>query len=241
MESLTITYASLLEQGDREYNEDSLGVVSKDDQKAFILCDGLGGHGNGDVASGLVVERMKELLSEDNTIEDSILKAQEDLLAKQKEMDAETSMKTTIVCLSIKEGKAKVVHVGDSRFYHFENNKLIQQTKDHSVPQMLVNRGMIREKDIRHHEDRSRLLRVMGTEWDSPKYQVMEEFDVTPEDSFLLCSDGFWEMIEEKDMIKKLKTSKSPEEWLEKMKKTVLKHGKRVNMDNYSAITVFCR
>ena len=184
---------------------------------------------------------MKERLSEDNTIEDSILKAQEDLLAKQKEMDAEASMKTTVVCLVIKDGKAKVVHVGDSRFYQFKKHRLIQQTKDHSVPQMLVNRGMIREKDIRYHEDRSRLLRVMGTEWDAPKYQVMEEFDVSPDDSFLLCSDGFWEMIEEKDMAKTLKSSKTPEEWLEKMKKVVLRHGKKVNMDNYSAIAVFCR
>ena len=106
---------------------------------------------------------------------------------------------------------------------------------------MLVNRGDIREKDIRHHEDRSRLLRVMGTEWDAPKYQVVEGISLTKRSSFLLCSDGFWELIDEKMMCKLLKKSATPEEWLKNIEKIVLENGRGSNMDNYSAIAVFVR
>lgn len=106
---------------------------------------------------------------------------------------------------------------------------------------MLVNMGKIKEKDIRHHEDRSRLLRVMGTEWDAPKYQVVDNFTVTNHSSFLLCSDGFWELIDEKMMCKTLKKAKTPTEWLFNMREIILKNGKGTNMDNYSAIAIFVR
>lgn len=119
------------------------------------------------------------------------------------------------------------------------NNKL--RTKDHSVPQMLVNSGAIKEKDIRHHEDRSRLLRVMGTEWNTPKYQIMDEFDISAKSSFLLCTDGFWELIEEKEMGMCLKKSRSPKEWLSSMEQIIRQNGKGTNMDNYTAIAVFVR
>ena len=136
---------------------------------------------------------------------------------------------------------ARFAHVGDSRIYHFEKAKYVQRSQDHSVPQMLANRGDIKEKDIRHHEDRSRLLRVMGTEWDSPKYQAVDGIKLTNRSSFLLCSDGFWELIDEKQMCKLLKKAADPQDWLGKMEEIVLKNGTGTNMDNYSAIAVFVR
>ena len=175
------------------------------------------------------------------SVEESIMEAQEKLLEKQKAEHAENSMKTTVTCLELSGNKARFAHVGDSRIYHFEKAKYVQRSQDHSVPQMLVNRGDIKEKDIRHHEDRSRLLRVMGTEWDSPKYQVFDDIKLTNRSSFLLCSDGFWELIDEKQMCKLLKKAADPQDWLGKMEEIVLANGTGTNMDNYSAIAVFVR
>ena len=118
---------------------------------------------------------------------------------------------------------------------------LFRSTLDHSVPQMMVSRGDLREKDIRKHEDRNRLLRVMGAEWDSPKYQMTGPVRVTRHTSFLLCSDGFWELIDEKMMCRTLKKAGSAREWLGVMEKIVLENGRGTNMDNYSAIAVFIR
>ncbi len=239
--SFEITYDSLTSQGERTVNEDSFGVEYTENQKVFLVCDGLGGHGNGDEASSFVVETMKQCLKKQMSIEESIMYSQASLLKKQREEGKETSMKTTLTCLSIADGKAKFAYVGDSRVYLFEKGKYKLRSQDHSVPQMLVNSGAIREKDIRHHEDRSRLLRVMGTEWSEAKYQVVDNLVLTDKSSFLLCSDGFWELIEEKQMSALLKKSSTPGEWLKRMEKVILANGKGTNMDNYTAVAVFVR
>ena len=238
---MNITYSTLSDQGERKVNEDCLGVVNMKEGIGFVLCDGLGGHGNGDVASAFVVEKMQEALKDSFSLEAGIMYAQNHLIEKQIQEQAKNSMKTTVTALVISDGKARFAHVGDSRIYYFEKSKYIQRSQDHSMPQLLVKCGEIRDKDIRHHEDRSRLLRVMGTEWENPKYEVVENIPVTEHTSFLLCSDGFWELIDERHMCKTLKKAKTPEEWLQNMRQIVLKNGRGTNMDNYSAIAVFIR
>ena len=234
-----ISYYSITDKGERRVNEDSLAGDVQGSDAFFVLCDGLGGHGDGDAASGFVVQEMMEAWADHMPIDQSILRAQNGLLRKQRIEKKESSMKTTLTGLWISNGRACFAHVGDSRVYYFEKNKYKLRTLDHSVPQMLVNNGDIKEKDIRHHEDRSRLLRVMGVEWSTPKYQISEPVLLTDKSAFLLCSDGFWELIDEKMMCKTLKKSKTPREWLEKMREIVLKNGLGTNMDNYSAIAVF--
>lgn len=238
---MNITYGMLTNKGERAVNEDFLDVSITPERLAFILCDGLGGHGNGDIASRFVTEQVKAALEQNKTVEESIQHAQDALLEKQIAEHAGNSMKTTATCLALAGDQARFAHVGDSRVYYFEKTKYMLRSQDHSVPQMLVNRGDIKEKDIRHHEDRSRLLRVMGTEWDRPKYQVVEGIKLTKRSSFLLCSDGFWELIDEKQMSKTLKKADSPQQWLAAMEEIILANGKGTNMDNYSAIAVFVR
>ncbi len=235
-----ITYSVFSDKGERIRNEDYTGFVELPGRFVFLLADGLGGHGNGDVASRFVVETMQRLLNENPqaTIEDCIQETQEGLLAEQKKQNAENSMKTTISVLDIQGNRAQYFHVGDSRVYFFRNNKYNMRSQDHSVPQMLYMSGRIKEKEIRHHEDRSKLIKVMGTPWNAPKYDVSEEIDISNRDAFLLCSDGFWEFLEEKKMVKFLKKTKTAEEWLMMMQQEAQKNGKGNNMDNYSAIAV---
>lgn len=241
MNTFNISCGSLTNVGNRTLNEDCLDILVGKTRIAFVLCDGLGGHGAGNVASGLVVRKMKEELSRGSSIQESIIKAQNTLINKQIEMDARDAMKTTVTCLTISDNIAQWGHVGDSRIYLFEKAKYKMRTMDHSVPQMLVNRGDIKESAIRHHEDRNRLLRVMGTNWDSPKCQIIEGISITKNTSFLLCSDGFWELIDEKMMCKTLRKAKTPQDWLNAMEIIVRENGKGTNMDNYSAIAVFVR
>lgn len=239
--NFNITYSTLTNKGMRPVNEDWLDVSMMPDRQGFILCDGLGGHGKGDLASRLVVRKIRESLENSESLEKSILYAQSELLLEQMREKARGSMKTTVTALILQGNAAKFAHVGDSRIYYFEKSRYILRSQDHSVPQMLAKRGDIRDKDIRHHEDRSRLLRVMGEEWEKPKFEVSPWISVTDRSSFLLCSDGFWELIDEKHMCKTLKKSKTPEEWLQNMAKIVQENGRGTNMDNYSAIAVFVR
>lgn len=236
-----ISYECLSNRGSRKLNEDSVSIAMTSASLSFILCDGLGGHGSGEIASFYVAEQMKKYLEQGKGVEESIMSVQQGLMEKQKKEHAEASMKTTLTCLSIVDAGAKFAHVGDSRIYLFEKGRYKMRSQDHSVPQMLVNSGAIKEKEIRHHEDRSRLLRVMGTEWNSPKYQITDSIPLSAQTTFLLCSDGFWELIDEKMMEKTLRKSKTPKEWLARMERVVLNNGKGTDMDNYSAIAVFIR
>lgn len=238
-------YAMLSEQGNRPINEDYVGYNVNSDKVAgcFVLCDGLGGHGHGEVASKLVTETILARYcnggSETEFISNAMKEGQEKLLTLQKEQHAKSEMKTTVVVLKISEREIQWSHIGDSRLYYFEKGKLIQRTKDHSVPQMLVAAGEIKEKEIRHHPDRNRLLRVVGTEWSGHQTIEITTIEKKCRQAFLLCSDGFWELIEEKYMQKYLKKAKTPEAWLELMSKMVLKNGQGKEMDNYSAIAVW--
>jgi len=203
----------------------------------------LGGHGKGEVASALVCESAVEFFSTAD-VEDifGIFDiAQEKLLAKQKAESAIDAMKTTMNVVTISNEKIRWGHVGDSRTYYFKKNKLISCTKDHSVPQMMVSMGEIKEKDIRHHEDRNRLLKVMGTEWSKPQYAIETPLKLEKNQVFLMCTDGFWELIEEKEMIKTLKKAKSPQEWLDVMAEIVRTNGADYDMDNYTALTIWIR
>lgn len=243
---MKLDYACFSDKGDRSHNEDYLGDAAFADNRVFILADGLGGHGKGEVASKLVVENVQSMLNENNLkdekfLDNCFITSQELLLDEQEKTNDSGKMKTTMVVLLLNETTAKYGHIGDSRLYRIENNKITGRTLDHSVPQMLVMSGEIKEKDIRHHEDRNRLLRAMGTDWDaaSPRYQIAEEsITLKPGLAFLLCSDGFWEWITEKEMEKCLKKGKTAEDALFMMLEKVRKAGKNKNMDNYTAMLI---
>lgn len=239
------SYAVISKSGGRPVNEDAVLVREGGGRQLFALADGLGGHGAGEVASGLAVEQVAiqfdKMLPPGEQLPAAILAAQNTLLEEQHRVGRMEDLKTTITLLVLEGETARWAHVGDSRIYLFQGAKLAERTLDHSVPQMLVSQGEIRERDIRYHEDRNRLTRVLGMEWDAPRYSLSEETPLAPPATFLLCSDGFWELVDEKDMARQLKKSETPEDWLWRMEQIVLHNGRFKKMDNYSAIAVFVR
>lgn len=238
-----IHYSMISFPGDRPVNEDSIGAFTKDNKACFILCDGLGGHGMGDTASQLVVKVFEDLFqkSDDmtNFIGQAFMASESLLLMEQQQKHIKDKMKTTGVTLLIDDDVAHIGHVGDSRLYVFKWNRVKMRTIDHSVPQMLVKSREIKESEIRYHPDRNLLLRVLGVDWDEPMYELSEPLKLKKCQAFLLCSDGFWELIEEKEMCSLLKHSSSVEEWLSKMTEVVEANGIGKDMDNFSAIAIW--
>lgn len=228
--------------GSRPVNEDSIAVAEKDGYNCYILCDGLGGHGKGDLASQFVVGFVMNYFLTSADIEafwaDVLDKAQDALIAEQNRIGAQFEMKTTAVILVISGDSFRYGYIGDSRLYHFRKYKVAERSLDHSVPQMLAMAGDIKEKHIRQHPDRNRLLRVMGVEWDGSRYELSEWKPLQSGDAFLLCSDGFWEPIIEKEMCKLLKKTDSADEWLKAMAERVMQNAAGTDMDNNSAIAV---
>lgn len=244
MEGWMISYAALSRMGNREYNEDSIRVIQNNPDYLFAVADGLGGQGNGDIASKKAVEALN--LKEDSgeiakCISDNFEMAQNAVMDEKCQNIQLEKMMTTMVILQIEKDYLGWGHVGDSRLYYFENGKLVSRTLDHSVPQVMVSAKMIEESEIRHHPDRNRLLRSIGMEWEEPMYEVSEVMQRQGKQEFLLCSDGFWEYIEEYEMQRLLQHAVNSKHWLNRMERVVRKNGKGHNMDNYSAIVVWSK
>ncbi len=232
-----LDYTVFSDKGERQINEDTVGVLKKEDTFYFFLADGLGGHGLGNIASGFAVDELKAYFQHTDVLEEGIIHVQEVLLKEQKKQGYRGEMKTTVTLLSIAQSAVRYSHVGDSRIYHFHRGKLKDRTLDHSVCQRLVEARLIREKDIRNHPDRSKLLKALGEPWGDYKVEVREQvYDAS--DAYLLCSDGFWEHITEKEMQKCLKKSKNTKDWIDRMVAIILRNGRGTNMDNFSCIGV---
>ena len=238
-----ITYKLYSDIGNRETNEDSVGELHQDDAFCFVLADGLGGHGKGEVASSIAVKtvlnKFGEAGKDPEFLGQCFVDAQDAVLAEQAKSYELSDMKTTMVVLKIAAGIVQWGHIGDSRLYCFQSGKLKGHTLDHSVPQMLVSIGEIKEKDIRFHEDRNRLLRVIGMEWENRSFELSDAKPLKNGQAFLLCTDGFWEMIDEKQMLKELKKAASVEAWMDAMVSIVKLQGEGKDMDNNSAIAVW--
>ncbi|HIY20252.1 MAG TPA: protein phosphatase 2C domain-containing protein [Candidatus Blautia avistercoris] len=239
-----ITYSSINEKGKRPYQEDSVGIYFHEEMGVFAVADGLGGHGKGEIASGetvrFVLEHYRNDCEPGEYFQTAFLKGNQNLVELQDLMDMPRGVKTTLTICLIQD-KIYGAYIGDTRLYLFEDGKMAFRSTDHSVPQMLALGGEIKESEIRKHPDRNKLLRVLGDRKREIKYDTTEVWEKKKGVSLLLCTDGFWEYVKEKDMEKTLAHSRSPQEWLNKMKRMVLRRGFLDKQDNFSAIGIWIR
>lgn len=231
-------------QGGRPNNEDyALYRADENGIGVWALADGLGGHDSGEVASKLAAECIISAAEEKPDFsEPALLEMMHDvnrlILEQQKSRPELASMRTTAVAAFSDGVQMRYWNVGDSRFYYFKNGCLYHQSKDHTVSQVAVNLGEITTTQIRFHDDRNKLLKVLGNE---PELKITALDDPIPlesGDAFLLCSDGFWEYIYETEMEIDLLKSADPKQWIEHMVRRLLL---RVtgNNDNFTAVGVF--
>ena len=218
MTDLKTDFSIFSDRGSRPVNEDFADSAVKRDAQCFVLCDGLGGHGMGDRASRFVARfvlheftRCQSLASFAQTV---LPRAHQALRAEQEK--------------------------ADSRLYRFRGGAVDVQTRDHSVTQMLVLTGEIKTSEIRSHPDRNKLLRALGDERETVKFELTR-FDVRAGDAFLLCSDGFWEPVTESEMLALLRSVPTAKGWLEKMALLAVRNSAGKAMDNYTAVAVRVR
>ncbi len=237
-----LKYASISKVGNRKYNEDFVKVSTVANRSCFVVCDGLGGHELGDraaqMAGNTFIDELYYCESVPDFMKSSFAIAQRKIHQYRKDNDIKSDMKTTAVCLVSDEIYMYVGHVGDSRFYGFKRSGGYIRTYDHSIPQILVQSGSIEESQIRNHPNRNMLLKALGDKTDEELCELQEPLNLQEFSAMLLCSDGFWELIDEEKMIKTLLDSFSAKDWLDKMIEIVEANGNGREMDNYSAIAI---
>lgn len=227
--------------GGRSENEDSCEVFYEEGRLCAVVADGLGGHGGGAEASKTAVDYVgKKFLEQKNDFVSKISENMEELnsiiCGKQ---TVDVKMRTTIALLNIENQEVTTAHIGDTRIYHFVDCKITDVTFDHSVSQLAVLSGEIKQEEIRYHIDRNKLLRSLGKS-EGIKTEINSWGNVKDgKHAFLLCSDGFWENITETEMSDCMKETEGPKEWIMKMLK-IIKTRMKEDADNNTAIVVWC-
>jgi protein phosphatase len=199
----------------REHNEDAIG--SNADIGLMVLADGMGGYNAGEVASGIAVQTITELATEGASREkrneidpstgfmrqsivlrDAVARANKIIFQTAQSQTHCEGMGTTLVTAMFYDNKVSIAHVGDSRAYRLRGDKFEQLTLDHSLLQELVDRGFYSEEEAQRSTNRNYVTRALGVE---PSVEVeVHEFDVLPNDVYLLCSDGLPDMVEDEDI-----------------------------------------
>jgi serine/threonine protein phosphatase PrpC len=236
--------ASYSHVGARDGNEDSVAMAVDGERACFVVADGLGGHAGGERASRLAVDAAIEhwRIGAGRPLRDLLGGAIEAAhVAVRKVQRAEPAledMRTTLVMLVVDGARCGWAHVGDSRLYRFESGRLVWQTKDHSVPQFLVANGELDASGIRNHPDRSRLLGTLGNDEDQV-FPSLRELDrpAAAGDSFVLCTDGFWEDVLEPAMEKGWSAQPEPRAWVAALGGAVEATG-RGDRDNCTVLAV---
>lgn len=199
----------------RDHNEDAIGTDRP--TGLMVLADGMGGYNAGEVASGIAVRTVLELVNEGCAREhrevlepesgmmrqtillrDAITRANKIIHQTAQSQPQCEGMGTTIVACLFFDNRISIAHVGDARLYRLRQEKLEQLTLDHSLLQELVDRGFYSQEEAARSTNRNYVTRALGVE--SMVQVEIQENEVQPGDVYLLCSDGLPDMVEDEDI-----------------------------------------
>jgi protein phosphatase len=216
-------------KGKREVNEDSLQFQSG---KFYLVCDGLGGNGNGKTASKLVAETVKESLLNLKSISEAVEDAEKVLSSYKKKNPSTDYMATTIAVAEILENEILVSWAGDSRIYRFRDGKITFKTTDHTWIANAVKECVLSPLEALFHSRANELTKsIKDTSKPVKLEQVLIE-DIKHNDYFLICSDGVIESWVDTDLQELFTDNKTTDEIVEELEKNC----KIFSEDNYSAI-----
>ena len=199
----------------RDHNEDTIGA--QPDIGLWVLADGMGGYNAGEVASGIAVKTILDMVTEackrekradiesstgymrqTIVLRDAIHRANKVINQTAQSQPQCEGMGTTLVASLFYDNKVSIAHVGDSRMYRLRGNRFEQITMDHSLLQELVDRGFYSQEEAQRSTNRNYVTRALGVE---ANVEVeVQEIEVQKGDYFLMCSDGLPDMVEDEDI-----------------------------------------
>lgn len=204
----------------RTHNEDSLVVIQRPFFTLLAVCDGMGGHKKGEVASQIAISTIQEHFSSIDKeisawkakvlLKKILQDANDRILTKSKSDKAHEGMGTTaVVAIAMKE-KTVIANIGDSRCYETKSNRktIKQLTVDQSVVEILYEKGKIKKSEMRKHPSKNIITNALGVH--EKLKVVIKEFDTDYED-LLLCSDGLTNEVPDNQLTSILKRDMSLE------------------------------
>jgi serine/threonine protein phosphatase PrpC len=248
---MTIISAGKTDTGrTRKNNEDA--YVVEDGMRLYAVADGIGGHEGGEVASRMAIEGLSRIVRErcsgaDNTpahgvstkgdsagaaLNHAFTLVNGTIRRAADENPALDRMGTTLTALLFHETTAHLAHVGDSRAYRLRDGVLTQLTDDHTVIADQLRAGLLTPVQARRNPYRHVITRALGI--DADLIIDLRTIEVRPGDTFLLCTDGLTEMVEDAE-IARILSGASPQETAEFL---VREANSRGGVDNITVVVM---
>lgn len=201
----------------RERNEDALAW--SEEGGWAVLADGMGGHMAGDVASRIAVETLTESLGEapapqpeqaEQALADAVAEANRRIHAQARGDARYHNMGSTLVAAMVSGDRLVSAHVGDSRLYRYRQGDLLQLSRDHSLVQELVDEGMLSREEAATSQHKNVITRALGLE-ERVEVELMQH-SLQHGDTYLLCSDGLSDKLDEELLQRLLQRQGKPPE-----------------------------
>lgn len=194
-------------QGCRENNQDYYAHVLTEHWACFVLTDGLGGHERGEVAAQEfcraiqnLAEKFAQKIMQDPLIamEELIMAASDRMRHNIQQQYGMIDTQTTFALVWLDVNQVITAHIGDSRIYRLAQQGLLWRTLDHSYAQELFAKGKITEEEFSSHPSQHRLLKTLNLR-ELPSADIFVHPALAPDQLLVLCSDGFWAPLKEKE------------------------------------------
>ncbi len=211
---MNLTLARETRLGKRRINQDRLGHWHSDEALLLAVADGLGGHPHGEVAAQIAVDELgaafqreaKPMIADPaGFLTRAILAGHAAIMREAERRRLEIAPRTVIVACLLQANNAFWSHVGDCRLYFVRAGRVESRTRDHTSVQQLVDAGRIREEAAASHPERSRLLQCLGADT-TPTPSVVMQAPLQKGDVILLCSDGLWAPLTQRQLLHALLT-----------------------------------
>jgi serine/threonine protein phosphatase PrpC len=195
--------------GARRYNQDRLGHWATSDALLMVVADGMGGHLHGEVAAQVSLESLAQdfkaeaqpkLADPDMFLFRGLARAHGAITREAERRGLRETPRTVLVACVVQDGYAFWSHVGDSRLYLIRGGRVEMRTKDHSLVQQLIDKGQIGQEAALAHPERNILTRCLGGEH-APRLEPAASARLAKNDVILLCSDGLWASLTERQML----------------------------------------
>ena len=234
---------SIHELGNRDNQEDALypeNDKASENERVFVLCDGMGGHEHGEVASQTVCQTISKFMHghwpsddrvDDQLVLDAINAAFEAL--DDKDDGAAKRMGTTLTLVVLHAGGCTAAHIGDSRIYHIRpsEHKVLYRSRDHSLVTDLFQAGEISYEEMKTSPQKNIITKAMQSGEDNRvRPDIVHIGDLQPGDYLYMCSDGMLEQMEDSELVSILCYNASNKE-----KRECLVRETTSNNDNHSA------
>lgn len=238
----------IYELGQRQNQEDYLlpqGNKLTTGTRIFILCDGMGGHDKGEVASETVCSRMLEWFNNNYSTDEPLTATQfnqaldyaYDGLDERDDINVTKKMGTTMTFVALHAGGVTIAHIGDSRIYQIRpaTREVLYKSRDHSLVNDLIRLGEMTEEEARTSKQRNIITRAMQPHQERrSRADIDLVTDVKPGDYFYLCSDGMLEIMEDDELVSILASAAMSDE----VKRNYLIEKTINNRDNHTAFLI---